>query len=360
VTALADDVQGHAEFEGEDSRDLVSLRHQPRGALSRPPSMIQVSAGLDQAHGPALEDTRSDASAAVGSAPVIFALVAVPLIVAAFCLLCAAPRDTMPPLKPEVASFRSKSHSSLGREPVLSPEEPQLATLGLPPYQSVTPHPFVRCDSSSSTASYRPGLAPGHMSCDVGMLCPALVVPHPAGVTLNLTGDLDAFQQEVVLNVAKVDVTTELLLRLLISETGRDSGILVESVLKLPIAILETGAAVAPRGERRPPPEQRMVVIRRDMDPTRAPYAVVRAQAPTCFVVTRGTLDGGPGEPLLSVLQDTRNSRSNVVAADGKLLASVEVRGVSPTQGAQRIIIVAQHADAALILCAVIASVKLC
>lgn len=360
ASKIAVDVQARVGLEREDSQDLLSLSNGPRGTLARPATMFQVSADLDQAGAASLDRTRSGGSVSSNSTLVIFALVAIPLIVSVFCLLCLAPRDGKAPLVPEAAGFRSQSHGNAGRESRSSEvtQAVPAATLGLPPYHSSAAHPLVRCDSASSTASFRAGFSPGQMSCDVGMLCPALIVPKAAGVTLSLTGDLDPFQQEVVLSVASVDVTTETILRLMISETGRDSGILLESVLKLPIAIMETGAAVAPRGESKRPAEQRMVLVRRDMDPTRAPYAVVRAEAPTCFVVTRGTLDGRPGEQLLSVLQDSRNSRANIVGVDGTLIASMQIKS-DPTSRVQRIIHVAQNADAALVLCAVVASVKL-
>lgn len=362
ASRLAVDVQDSVGPEREDSHDLLSLSHRPRRTLSDNTAMLQVFVDINQAGAVSRDGVRSGSSVSSSSTLVILALVGFPLMVSVLCLFCAAPRDGKAPLMPEAAGLRSQSHGNTGRDPRRGSEVSQavpVATLGLPPYQSAASHPFVRCDSVSSTASHQAGILPSsHMTCDVGMLCPALIVPNAAGVTLSITGSLDAFQQELVLSVASVDVTTETILRLMVSETGRDSGILLESVLKIPIAIMETGAAVGPSGESRRPPEHRAVVIRRDMDPTRAPYAIIRAEASTCFVVTRGTQDGSPGEQLLSVLQDSRNSCANVVGADGKLIASVQIKKDS-TSRVQRIIHVAQNADAALVLCAVVASVKL-
>lgn len=214
-----------------------------------------------------------------------------------------------------------------------------------------------RTDSLSSNASLPPSV---HRTvCESGALCQALVVPKAAGVTLGVEGDLLPCQQETVVDITMKDSTNnESILRLLISETGKDRGMLLESVLKLPIAILDTGAAVAPTGAA--PADSRQVLIRRDMDPSRAPFAVVRVEqgAQRVFKATRGTINGAEGEPLLSVLVDMGGLRGNIVSAEGKLVASMETRS-EPGGRTQRFLNICQGADTALVLCVVFAAIKL-
>jgi len=233
------------------------------------------------------------------------------------------------------------------------------STSGDQPAVSTRIFNLPRSDSLSSNASLPETI---HKTiCETGTLCQSLVVPKATGVTLGVEGDLLPCQQETVCDITMKDSTNnEGLLRLLVSETGKDRGMLLESVLKLPIAIIDTNAAVAPAGASPPSGESRHVLIRRDMDPTRAPFAVVRAEpgAQRVFKATRGTLGGGEGEHLLSVLIDKGGLRGNIVSAEGKLVASMETR-TEPGGRTERFLNICQGADSALVLCVVFASVKL-
>lgn len=337
----------------EDSYSLLS--HHPR-VVGRPPTMLQVSVELDRAKRDSppeipqlslvsslLRRTRSGDSMLV-----IFVLVGVPLVVAVFCMLYMVRGDGKPAGLLDGAASRQRSpggsrDTAMGTQASLAPHETTAPVLGsahhVPSGQHHSSRPvLVRCDSVSSSAS----AMPVQQANDVGTLCPALIVPKPSGVTLIISGELLPVKQEVVVNIAAVDVTTETILRLLISETGTHSAILLESVLKLPIAIMET-----PKDK-----EDRRVLVRRDMDPTHPPFAIIQADT-GCFSATRAS-----GEHLLSVMFDNRNHRANVVGADGKLLASVETKSDSLMRD-QRVVNISQNADAALVICSIVACVKL-
>lgn len=296
----------------------------------------------------------------------IFVMVGVPCLLGIGCLLL-APRDgksswSEDPTVQTNPSLRSAAPPLGSAEAMLpgsrAPSVPVLsAGASWDPAAALAKSNMQRSDSMSSAASERPaGLK---MNIETGTLCQSLVVPKASGVTLGLDGELLPCQQETMVEITMKDSTSnEGLLRLLVSETGKDSGMLLESVLKLPIAILDTSNAVSRRGLP-PPAENRRVLIRRDMDPARAPFAVVRSDgAARVFKATRGTMNGGAGEPLISVLVDMGGLRANIVNAEGRLIASMESRQ-EPSGKSQRFLNICHGADAALVLCVVFSAIKL-
>jgi len=195
-------------------------------------------------------------------------------------------------------------------------------------------------------------------------LCSALIVHQPGGVTLQVNGLLAPYQQEEVLAVSHLESTSvdEVIVRVFISESGRDSGILMESAMRFPIAFLDTEKAVQPKGASPAPPSTRKVSISRaapvSWDPCATPFAVVKAEEPSHFVVRRGTADGSPGKELLSVVSDESGSQSNVLDENHRLIAAMETR-TDPTGRPFYLVHIDQGVDAGLVLSGVISAVKL-
>lgn len=338
------------------------------GGLLREHSMLQTSAALEAAGPPAMSFAELQVQLRNSDSDAIIAVVVVvglPLVLCIACLFL-VPRDGRSPrsednqrvsLKNAVGVPMGGPSSEVFLRGSRAPTQ-RLSDISLAQHvgnaeQSNRNFNLPRSDSLSSNASLPPSIQ--RSISESGTLCQSLIVPKAQGVTLGVEGDLLPGQQETVLEITMKDSTNnEGLLRLLISETGKDRGMLLESVLKLPIAILDTNAAAAQTGA-----ESRQVLIRRDMDPTRAPFAVVRRGqgAQNVFRVTRGTLGGGEGEPLLSVLIDMGGLRGNIVSPEGKLVASMETR--SEAGRTQRFLNICQGADAALVLCVVFAAIKL-
>lgn len=191
---------------------------------------------------------------------------------------------------------------------------------------------------------------------DSDVLCPALIVQQTEGVTLLINGAILPYQQEEVLEVNKIDHEKGVIVRVFISESGRDSGILLESVLRFPIAFINTSNAVNAKGMRSPV-ENRHVSISRASpigggEPSASTFAVVHREPSGKFIVRRGASASGP------VLQYvTLSGRAGSVQdASGRQMASVE----SPHgPGVSLTIHVVAGVDAGMCLCSVIAAAKL-
>mmetsp|Transcript_116795 Transcript_116795/g.341979 ORF Transcript_116795/g.341979 Transcript_116795/m.341979 type:complete len:418 (-) Transcript_116795:34-1287(-) len=201
-----------------------------------------------------------------------------------------------------------------------------------------------------------------------GILCPELIVREVQGVTLLINGEFEPHQQEEAIEVSKTDISGEVIVRAFLSETGKDRGVLLESAWRFPIAFLDTSAAAGavdgaaastkPRSERKVMISRASALSSRSQYPNDSYFAVVKALNATAVVMTRGSEPCGP--VLLTV--HTRVGSSNLAVADaaGKLVASLEPRrNASAGQDPQHVLHVEHATDVAMVLCAVIATVKL-
>lgn len=229
----------------------------------------------------------------------------------------------------------------------------QRGSMGTAMESPMTTQQVISARQSMGGPSHSMGYAPGYSNGD-DVLCPALIVPQREGVMLMINGAILPHQQEEVLEVNKLDHEQGVIVRVFISESGRDSGILLESVLRFPIAFVNTASAVSSKGLR-PPTENRHVSISRASpigggEPNAAPFAIIANEGGQ-FVVRRG-YEGG--EVLHSVSMQGRSGQ--VVDAGGRKIATID----SPSGlGKSMTVHVSANVDAGMILCSVIAAAKL-
>lgn len=213
------------------------------------------------------------------------------------------------------------------------------------PYRDGSPMPS---NASSRTRSPQPsfsGLAPPYSD----TLCSELLVNDPAGMAIIVHGAIMPHFQDEVFEVVECHDENALVARLYLLEKSQ-AGILVESALRSPIALINTAGAVAALGEA--PPARRHVTISarspfRGQEDDVKPFAV--AQHEHGKVVVRGA---GSDSPVLYTVTEV-GPQSNIVDASGR-----EVASVSP-YGNGMIIRVAPGADGGMILCIVVAERKL-
>lgn len=194
------------------------------------------------------------------------------------------------------------------------------------------------------------------------VLDPAHVVRHPDGLTLAVGGLITPGRQDQVLDVVKVGHKNEVTMRILLSETGEENGTLLESADNVPIGFLSTGLAqpelstgpAISREGQEPPSASREVTICRT-SPECPPHAVVVPDAANDrqFKVHRGSRDG----PIIHTVQLSAPDMK-VVNADGVLMALVDAH--ISKDGCQRLSLqINPDVDASLVLCMVLASIKL-
>eukprot|EP00747_Dinoflagellata_sp_TGD_P183598 gnl/TRDRNA2_/TRDRNA2_38565_c0_seq1.p1 gnl/TRDRNA2_/TRDRNA2_38565_c0~~gnl/TRDRNA2_/TRDRNA2_38565_c0_seq1.p1 ORF type:complete len:447 (+),score=77.94 gnl/TRDRNA2_/TRDRNA2_38565_c0_seq1:112-1452(+) len=204
-------------------------------------------------------------------------------------------------------------------------------------------------------------------ACEGDVLSSALVVHQPGGVQLRVDGFISPFQQEEVIEVSKLEIKKEMVVRIFISEGGKDRGILLESALRFPIAFLDTSAAVSKKGQPPLPALNRRVLIYRASaemwDPTRhTPFAIVEAAdgSNSRFCAYPGANSGEQaGLPLLTVHLGDGARVANIHGADGKLIASSEMSNTSTANNPSRKLQIGHGVDAGFVLCAFLAAVKL-
>lgn len=216
-------------------------------------------------------------------------------------------------------------------------------------------HSDVDCDTAS-LSSMGSGSA----------LCTQLIVQTQQGVTLLVNGSFEPYQQEEVIDVSNTSrISSEVVLRIFMSEAGKDSGILLESPQRFPIAFLHTGSAVGPKDAPKESPsvqQKKQVLISRASCLTARTgvkndnyFGLVRPLEGSAVVMTRGGEPGGP--VLLTVNARVGTCEMSVADATGQIIASVQPRRQS--QQPQHILHVQYDVDVAMVLCAVIAAVKL-
>lgn len=192
-------------------------------------------------------------------------------------------------------------------------------------------------------------LASGGSTGSETILCPALVVEQSAGVTLQVNGTVTPWRQEEVAEVISMDHGKAVVVRMFISESGRDSGILMESAIRFPLAFINTASAVNSQGLK-PPTKNRHVSIS-GSSPMRGAsssgvFAVVSMEngAP---VVRQGSSSG----PVMWTIEKS----GRIQDQQGKEVATI--RSAYPGPGMT--IWVAPGADACMMLCAMVAAAKL-
>lgn len=207
---------------------------------------------------------------------------------------------------------------------------------------------------------------------DYQVLCPELVVQRSEGLTMQMRGNIETYQQEDMLDLCMVDHAEEEMLHCYISELkGASGGVLVETSLQQPVAFLHTEAAVGPNRPRR---NRHVSVVRAgsgnvfsmDGRGTRdPPFAVVYRDPPddgVSFIMRHCTRSGEPG-PVIFQIHQSANRFFNIVDAGGALTATCEERESGSwwrgSRTARRVLKFGPGADTAMIVCAVVAVHKL-
>jgi len=211
-----------------------------------------------------------------------------------------------------------------------------------------------RAASSSSVASRISDRSAGNGSGSSDVLCPALIVQQQEGVKIECNGSVSADKQEGILDVSAAG---RIIMRVLFSEFGLDSGILVESMMRAPIAFLNTTKAWASEESS----NDRRVHICRSL-PAAAPalgtdpFAVVMPDPDplqkNCFQVRRGFTG-----PLLARVRLQANAMC-VTSGEGLLMASLDAR-MKGTSLEQLRMHIQPNVDASLVVCFMLASMKL-
>mmetsp|Transcript_76232 Transcript_76232/g.143653 ORF Transcript_76232/g.143653 Transcript_76232/m.143653 type:complete len:389 (+) Transcript_76232:62-1228(+) len=184
-------------------------------------------------------------------------------------------------------------------------------------------------------------------------LCAAHVVRHPDGLTLAVGGLIAPRCQEEALEVLKVNQKNEVTMRILLSEGGEDSGILIESADNLPIGFLNTSLAINAAGQESRDGSREVTICR--ASPGCSPFAVVQADPfrPEHYIVRRGSRNG----PLVHSIRLASPDRK-VVNAEGVLTALLDAR-ISKDGCQQLSLQINPDVDASLVLCSVLAAIKL-
>jgi len=348
----------HIPFAGEDIAPARARRGPPRDPSSQGSSAGSAVAGL------IAMTTAVRTSEKASVLVIVFLIILVPVVLAATLLffMCAERRKAEPglldPLGSQVAVPTRRDSIATRRSSICSSRRRSIDASslgGLSQFKS-------RSGSCASTPS---------------PFCSELIVDNPRGMALLINGQFEPNQQEEVVEVTSADASGEVVVRALMSETGMDSGVLLESGHRIPIAFLHTHAAVglrvlpSPRGGRPSPRggqrKGRHVLVSRvsgladqsgghpndDMD-----FALVQVTEGNVVVMTRG---GEPGGALLLAVHVRPGSRRMTVAdAASKLVASVGPRR-DGQQGPlpQQVLNVEHGVDVALVLCALISAVKL-
>jgi len=196
-------------------------------------------------------------------------------------------------------------------------------------------------------------------------LCSDLVVQQSRGLTLLVNGRFAPCQQEEVVEVCNADASGEVILRIFVSESGRDSGVLLESGLRFPVAFLNTSAAAVPRGAPPlSPADRRQVLIykaaavseRGGMTQDQA-FALAKLTDTGAVRVTRGA---DPGGMVLLTVNATAGGASVTVSSPlGSRMALLHPR-LNAAAGRESLALhVERDVDLALALSAVIAAIKL-
>jgi len=195
---------------------------------------------------------------------------------------------------------------------------------------------------------------------DSDILCAALVVQQDTGVMLAINGLLRPEPQEEVLEIVQVENQSTAIVRIFVSESGPDRGILLESSLLFPIAFLDTSRC----SESHSSGARRVSISRAApgaVDPNNpAPFAIVE-EGRDGTTVYRGRQDGSRGRLMqkVTVIQQPGGGHCLAIKdARGADIARVEPRHRS--DGVPSLVLhIVQGEDSGLVVCSVIATVKL-
>lgn len=187
---------------------------------------------------------------------------------------------------------------------------------------------------------------------EADILCPALVVEQGGGVTLKINGAILPHRQEVVADVISLEHAQAVVVRMFLSEAGRDSGILIESATRFPLAFINTANAVNNKGVR--PPKSRQVSISGSSpllgaEPA-ATFAVAVPEGDSGSVVVRRNSKDG----LLMYTISTDAEGGRIIDANGKQVAILKTNF-----GPDMVVWIGPGIDACMILCSVVAAAKL-
>jgi len=198
-----------------------------------------------------------------------------------------------------------------------------------------------------------------------GSLCPELTVPASlkTEATFFIQGaELTPLAQEVKIDVCRETANRESLLHLIVSESGRDKGILLETALEHSIAFLRTASAVRDHQGNSAGPQRFVKICRAAFDggPYAPAFAVVMGQqegdmrTDQHFVMWGCTPTGERGPAILQIYR-VSESQLNAVDAQGVLIATMDERKTRD----YRALRVGHGVDLALVMCAMTAAIKL-
>lgn len=243
-------------------------------------------------------------------------------------------------------------------KPLLVPFDDDLRTpnnLMWPPQAAV--NSAVHGADTESQCSYAEQVQLDDENDESDILCRSMLVPHANGMQLVLEGPVDIlpWKQEARWSIYTRD-PKDVSMHIFASETALSPGIMMESVLMLPCAHLDTSHAVSFAGQ--PPPRDRYVVIHRNSSRSFEPFVEVRAMPDGFFTAWR-CVQGGDG----SIQRGREIAR---ISGQGSAVTITDVQGVlfgsvkkTFDTSCKHLMRVGGGADALLVASLLIATVKL-
>lgn len=189
--------------------------------------------------------------------------------------------------------------------------------------------------------------------------CRELIVPDIRGANFTLNGKIMPYQQEEVFEIRQDGFmqTGEAVLKCMMSETGGQCGILLETSMGNSVIYLMTDEAVSPKGEHPPQQDRHVALVRmnnRELAADPLPTAVVeRTNGHNNLCVRWCTKNGRPGDVFVSMLVHTGHG-IDLRNKEGSLVATL--KGQLGEHGRLH---VARGMDVALVVSAMIAAFKL-
>mmetsp|Transcript_124578 Transcript_124578/g.265690 ORF Transcript_124578/g.265690 Transcript_124578/m.265690 type:complete len:405 (-) Transcript_124578:40-1254(-) len=213
---------------------------------------------------------------------------------------------------------------------------------------------------------------------DYEVLCPELVVRQPAGISMELSGTLGAYQQEDMLSLCLLESSDkQAVLHCYMSEqTTADKGVLVETSLKQFVAFLHTEAAVGSKGRSSSRADRHVSIVRPGASGNifsssfmggsssrEPPFAVVHEEeGSSChFIMRHCTRSGDPG-PVIFHIYQSHSGLFNIVDEGGALVATSQEdteHSWIRSRTARRVLRMGPGADTGMIVCGIIAVHKL-
>mmetsp|Transcript_42431 Transcript_42431/g.79646 ORF Transcript_42431/g.79646 Transcript_42431/m.79646 type:complete len:373 (+) Transcript_42431:73-1191(+) len=197
--------------------------------------------------------------------------------------------------------------------------------------------------SGLSTISERTS---GNLPATGSTLCPELVLP--SSMTYKINGTIEAREQQETFEVT--EQSGAVLALLYIFEDGRDSGVLLESSSRVPLAFVDTSTAQLAKGS----PNSLPYVSISKASPivggrgAQKAFAFVARRDNNLFSVCQGRLDG----PMMLSVR-VMGQKSEIVDTSDRICASFEFNWGTTSLHVQ------QGVDAGVALCTMIAAMKL-